>query len=241
MGWWIEENKLTQRQLQIINSTLNVKDGTIWIKGFAGTGKTLVLLHIMEKITALNPGAKACFITFTNSLTDMVKSSPLFSQNSSKYGINNHTKFLNNNRKFDYVFIDEIQDLKTEDLFRIKRLANQVFMSGDFDQNIYDDTCTIDDLNRCFGNIVDYELNQVMRITKNVCKLAKYIYPNANIVEGMEAAKKNASINIGEANNRNDEFYWVLKNASARTLVGRPTAILFHTHREIEVFGMEFL
>ncbi|MDR2200228.1 MAG: AAA family ATPase [Deltaproteobacteria bacterium] len=239
MSWWIKSNALSQRQLQVINTAVNSKFKCVWIKGFAGTGKTLLLLHILERLLSLAPRATFCFITFTNSLIDLARTSPIFSQKKSNIEIITHTQFLRNKKKYTYVFLDEIQDIEYSDLKQISNLSDRLFAAGDYDQQIYSNKHTSeDDIYKCYGvkEVTEHTLSEVFRLTKNICILAKRVYPDANIVEGLIAAKKNSSINLIKAHDQTDENNWVIRNAVNRSLPGRPSAVLLRSHSKIHEF-----
>jgi superfamily I DNA/RNA helicase len=146
--------------------------------------------------------------------------------------------FIRKRQKYDHVFIDEIQDIKPEDLKKIKSFAGHVVIAGDPDQQIYDTGSTVRQINACFSPKTE-NLLEVFRITKNVCKLAKLIYPKISIVEGLVAAKKNSTINVGRAEDISREYSWVIETSSQRARPGSPSAIIFHSHGEIEKFGHE--
>jgi len=65
MGWLPERDKLDKQQ----NSTVDfvvAYDGNFFIKGEAGTGKSVVLAHIAKKYKADNPKSKVAVLTYTN-------------------------------------------------------------------------------------------------------------------------------------------------------------------------------
>jgi superfamily I DNA/RNA helicase len=239
MSWWIQFNKLSQKQIDVINYGVNSKQNCIWIKGFAGTGKTLILIHLIERLLALNPSSTFCFITYTNSLVELVRSSPIFERKKSNINIMTHTNFLKKKKRYNFVFVDEIQDIELYDLKKISKLSDRLFVAGDYDQHIYPDISTSEkDIYQCYApnNVYNPTLTEVFRITKNVCLLAKLIYPGAKIVEGFGAAKKNSSINIIKAMNQGDEFNWVIQNSANLAIGGKPSAIILSKHKIIYDF-----
>ena len=45
MQWMVPKNKLGQAQLDVLDRCLRLKEGRVWIQGFAGSGKTVLLVH----------------------------------------------------------------------------------------------------------------------------------------------------------------------------------------------------
>ncbi|MDR1921480.1 MAG: ATP-binding protein, partial [Candidatus Adiutrix sp.] len=131
MRWWIPFNNLRPIQQAIINGVTNNPNRPHWIKGFAGTGKSLILMNLMERMASLHPQASLCFITYTNSLLELVKSAPVYHQILNHAVIQTYREFLNNGKKFNYVFLDEVQDINLADLNRIKTLADHLYFAGD--------------------------------------------------------------------------------------------------------------
>jgi hypothetical protein len=74
MKWMVPANNLDVVQTQAIQDILDNLEQNHWVKGFAGTGKTIVLTHVLERLAALKPTPKVCFATYTHALKDMVES-----------------------------------------------------------------------------------------------------------------------------------------------------------------------
>jgi superfamily I DNA/RNA helicase len=206
---------------------------TFWIKGFAGTGKTLVLTHLMEQLARDKTNTKSCYITYTNALTDLIKSAPL--TNKSLYDIKTYHRFISDKIKYDFVFLDEVQDVKFADLKKIKQLAGKIYVAGDFNQQIYGDTLSEKDLID-FLNPEILELTEIFRLTAKSCLLAQHILPEARIVGENKFSKSlfcnpiDSTINIINANTIVNEYNWVYKRAKDGARPGDPSVILFPHH-----------
>ena len=70
MPWFIPYPSLDPDQREIVDNLANQK---YFINGFAGTGKSVVLVHKLRKIYEDNPNAKCCIISFTHALLEMFK------------------------------------------------------------------------------------------------------------------------------------------------------------------------
>ncbi|MDR1037533.1 MAG: UvrD-helicase domain-containing protein [Deltaproteobacteria bacterium] len=238
MSWWVDYSKLSDKQHNIIGEILRKPNTDYWIQGFAGTGKTLILLHVMEKIAELNPSALLCYITYTNSLVSLVKTTPGFENISKQADILTYYKFLGNRRKYDFVFLDEVQDTELLKLRSIKSLSNHLYIAGDTDQQIYDGCVDSDDIVKTLRPQI-FELIEIFRLTARLCNVAHSIMPETKITEGLKAATNpNASITLIRADNVQDEVAWAWKEAKTRAKSGDPSAILFSTHNEIYNFAV---
>ena len=59
--WMIPNNKLSGKQRDIIDENSRKKEN-IWIKGFAGSGKSVLLVHTMLDKMIKNPNATICYV-----------------------------------------------------------------------------------------------------------------------------------------------------------------------------------
>ena len=72
MAWMIREDQLDPDQKEFINVE-SQKTGNIWVKGFAGSGKSVLLVHSLRNILQKEPNAKVAIVVYTQSLIDMFK------------------------------------------------------------------------------------------------------------------------------------------------------------------------
>lgn len=238
MRWFIPFNKTSSRQRQMITDIINNNNKTYWIEGFAGSGKTIVMTHAMVKLAADNPSATLCFITFTHALKDMVFSG-LRGSGVERIHVKTHTLFLSDKVAYDFVFIDEVQDIKPSDLNRIKALAKKVVLAGDADQKIYEGSSSEDEIVNTFKPIRK-RLIEVFRLTERLRKLALSIFPSSRLVEGEIAANhNNATILLANFNSKRKEYEWVWNEAISRAAALEPSAILLSTHDAIYDFAKE--
>jgi superfamily I DNA and RNA helicase len=57
MAWMIRYDRLDDDQKDFVDNEIN-KRGNVWIKGFAGSGKSVMLIHALRKKMDSNPNAK---------------------------------------------------------------------------------------------------------------------------------------------------------------------------------------
>jgi len=72
MAWMIREDQLDNDQKDFINIETR-KTGNIWVKGFAGSGKSVLLIHSLKNILQEEPNADVAVVVYTQSLVDMFK------------------------------------------------------------------------------------------------------------------------------------------------------------------------
>ena len=174
-NWMIASDKLDAEQKHFIfEESKNGKN--IWIKGFAGSGKSILLVHsIVEKIRE-NPDVSICVVVFTHSLIQMftvgMEELKIPYKN---VALSTYHQFMKNNATYDYIFCDEVQDLPKSVLENMKLRANQLILAGDLNQSIYENTpsgeLTVTPLEiRNITNSKPYELTTIHRLTKSIIK-----------------------------------------------------------------------
>ncbi len=168
--------RLSPRQEQIIEEVDFTQN--VFITGVAGTGKTLILLKLMEKLLLKDKNTKCLFFTYTNNLINYAKYIfPSINENVSNlcndkletldgfFYKNTHKQLreihdddiwiegFSTIASYDYIFVDEIQDFSTFELKLIKSWARKgLIFAGDFNQTIYDKKGSLRD-----AGIVDYK------------------------------------------------------------------------------------
>lgn len=74
MTWFIPPTRLDPvEQLPFLQQVENTPGRNHWIKGFAGSGKSVLLLHCLLIDKRRNPNTKAIIVLYTYSLIDMIK------------------------------------------------------------------------------------------------------------------------------------------------------------------------
>jgi superfamily I DNA/RNA helicase len=237
MSWNVPENKLSVRQHAVMDMLWKESATRRWIQGCAGSGKTLVLLHAMERLAASKPSASICFITFTHALKDLVKSG-LSKALEARIVISTHTDFLTNKRRFDHVFLDEVQDISKTDLRRISELSGTLQIAGDPDQQIYQHGTNELEINAALQPVRE-RLIDVYRLSSLLKKLALSILPTTRLVEGRDKGMgPNYQIKLVRFENEDTEAAWMFNEAQACAKGGyNGSAILFTTHDQIKQFS----
>ena len=139
--------ELTENQNSILNEILESSDKHIHlIKGGAGTGKTVLLLHLIARLKLEKPNSQIA-IFVRNTHRDRFKkilTSYGLKPNKNNIDIVTFNKLKNTNKKFDYIFIDEAQ--------RTTRLTeNLIYPTG-----AKHDTDILKNINGISNNIEDF-------------------------------------------------------------------------------------
>jgi hypothetical protein len=236
MSWYVPFNQLSIKQRSVLDGISKQLSKPHWIQGFAGTGKTVVITHLIERVAADQPKATLCFITFTHALKDLV-STGFHGPVAKRIVIKTHTQFLSDRQTYDYVFLDEVQDIKPGDLTRIRALSEHMYVAGDSDQRIYEEGAKEEDIVRTVQPVA-WKLLEIFRLTKLLRDVALSILPKARIVEGSDAVKTaNVTIRLIPFEKESNEVEWVWDEALRRSRPGDPSVILFPTHDAIADFS----
>ena len=241
MGWYVPFSSLSQTQVSIVEEiTRSIDAKNHFICGFAGSGKSVLLTHILERLVADHPQSSFVFVSYTHALVGMAKTSLLGSgldEDVAKH-INFSTvhRFMYGKESADFVFIDEAQDLQADWLDKIKNKASHVVLAGDYEQSIYDESATRAEMVQHFDPQV-HQLREVFRLTPSLKRVACSINPSAgNIVEADPVNSVDADIRDVEFGSLDQEVEWVLSEARARARAGHPSALLFHHHYDLRLF-----
>ena len=238
MGWYVPFDKLGQKQLEVLNGITGQLDRPHWVQGFAGTGKTLVVTHLMERVAKLKPNSSICFITFTHALKDLV-SGGLQRAVARRVEIKTHHQYLRERHRYDYVFLDEVQDISSSDLIKIKTLAGNLYVAGDSDQRIYDEGASEKEITAAVSPRT-WKLLEIFRLTKLLQQVAQAILPRTKLIEGLHSSKDaEVTIRLTQHRDSSGEAGWVWKEAKRRARPADPSVILFPTHKAIAAFAEE--
>ena len=235
MAWWIKADNLSGEQRDFILSIKNNLSRVHWVRGAAGTGKTTVLAALAQSLKTEYPGSSFCYLTYTHALKQLAENA--FAQENVRGVLFlTHTQFLQNNRPFDFVFLDEVQDISVQDLDTIKRLATHLMIAGDCAQTIYEHSATESEISNTL-NPFQHVLNMIHRLTEFLAKIALSILPNKDLLSGQPAnTLPNTTARLFEFNDQRQEFIWVIEQALSRARPNKPSSILFAFHKDITSF-----
>lgn len=236
MQWMISINELGAQQARILDDVSSDTSRTHWIAGYAGTGKTVVITHAIERLVARTRNASICFLTYTHALKDLVHSG-LSAKALQRVTIETIDTFATSGGRYDYILVDEIQDVTASAIKNIFSRAAHVIVAGDPDQSIYLGRVDPSILRQLLGGARKHTLKHMQRLSLKTFQLATSILPEAEIVKGAEVGGEGNNGKLISATSKKDEFSKVYAEAVRVSSVKQPSAILFPTHGQIHDFA----
>ncbi len=236
MKWMVPINGLGAQQASILEKVVTDNTKTHWIAGYAGTGKTIVITHALERLVAKSRNAKICFLTYTHALKDLVHSG-LSKSVANQIIVETVDTFLSNRNRFDYIVVDEIQDIKEASIEEIFGRTKFVIAAGDPDQSIYLGRIDPTGLKKILRNAQKHTLKHIQRLSLKTFQIAASILPEADIVKGAEVKDEGRNAKIIACSTKKEEYLKVFTEAVRVSSIGQPSAILFPTHDQIYEFA----
>ena len=229
-------------QRSIVNAPIN---NNMWIAGFAGSGKSVILVHKAIKILESNPNAKVLFVVYTQSLVDLFRTG-LATLGQQGIEVKTIYEFMDGNNMYDYILCDEVQDCTASMIRAIKsRARRNVIVAGDkfqsiFEQDVRFQEPTID--SRTLIGIISArvsELTQIYRLTPSIIDAIDRFLPTMHLaINGRPNAEKvDVSIKLCKCNSKRDESIYVYDNAERYIRQNERTAVLFPKHQDCIEFS----
>jgi len=238
MPWFIGEGRLDSFQTRVLSWLIGKRATTSWVQGYAGTGKTILMVHAMEKILAANPKARLAFISYTHALKDLV-SEGMPPSLRKKILITTKDDFKTLKESFDHVFVDEVQDVPKAELKQIREKTKSLTIAGDADQRIWPNGADADEIADELSPEIQ-RLTAMHRLTPAIKNLAMKIMPKAKLVEGKAVSGvRSVTIRMVKFDQGADEAPWMFNEALERASPGEPSVLLISTHLQIGLFARE--
>lgn len=243
MEWKPKDLNLDESQRVIIKECINAIEARSgvhkipWVSGFAGNGKSVVLVHTMEQLADLKPDASIAFVTYTHALKDLVRHS-LLPRHRNRIQVQTHTNFISGRLHFDYVFLDEVQDISEKHLEKIKGLSGFLVLAGDFAQSIYpaNQPISLNDLKQLF-KVQEHRLLKMFRLTKRLAEMVMKLLPSGLFTQGEPSLRaEEVPPRLFAFADTDDEYTWVWNEACLYAKTRNPAVILFPFRKDIENF-----
>ena len=244
----IREDQLDPDQREFINVE-SKKTGNIWVKGFAGSGKSVLLIHSLMSTLQKEPNARVAVVVYTRSLIDMfengIEELKPYYQINRDIPVKTYYEFVDrDNLSYDYIFCDEVQDLPSKVLYAMNNRARKVIVAGDSNQSIFDKDPKwrepVVNPNQV-GDIINaraFPLNMVHRLTKSIINAVQKLIPSMNIWGAKrDVTKEDVNIRLCEATSEQEEVKYIYQEALKGANVGDTSVILFPTTNSITKFA----
>ena len=243
MAWLVPENMLDDQQRDFVEN-VDINQRNVWIKGFPGSGKSVLLAYTMKRIKRKDPNAKVAVVVFTHSLIAMFKAA--FAEMGVSANIMTYYEFMDGSSNYDYVLSDEVQDMTARVLATMNSRAKHVIVAGDENQSIFESdpkyreaTVTPSQITSLL-NCRDFELGIIHRLSSSIIAAVERFMPNLNIFTARrDMTKRNTQIRLCSANSPEQEVKYIIKEAQRAVNIGDTAAILIPTQQKIlEFFQM---
>jgi len=238
----VPEEKLGPDQREILNK-ISKNWQNSWIKGHAGSGKTVLLIHLLRDFLAKNPNAKVCVVGFTHALLDLMRTGiEELNLPKDEIPVTTMHSFTGKPNEYAAIFCDEFQDMPLKFVDYLKERTKLIISSGDTEQSIYYiiplfglPPANEDEIIKSIES-KRYELTYIYRLTDSMIKLLGNVFPS--ITNGKSNVEKNETeIRFKTFNSIENEREYVWKEAqkiinSSDDMV----SILFPEHKQIKEF-----
>lgn len=251
MKWMITEDKLGTDQVDLIDEIGKINNKPIWIKGHAGSGKSVLLLHSLADYLIKKPNSNVCVVVFTRALVDLLetglkqipklngKNIPVLTIYQLKYRIE---KGMAN---YDAIFCDEVQDLPLEFIRSMKSVCKHLIIAGDAEQSIYNSVPIWDQRPATSKEIqdsiapIEKKLGVIYRLTESVLKVLKNVFPSM-LNDMPNIARVDTEIKLYQSNSQDNEqeikFCWDEIKQTNTLRASEVSAVLISGHDAIMEF-----
>lgn len=235
MKWMVPINQLDGTQERAISDIVdNVRDDHL-VSGFAGSGKTIVLTHVVERLAALPRGRTVCFATFTHALKDMVTSG-LSASALRKTEIMTFDTLAKDETVFDILIADELQDLKAQRIKKVVGRYKSIVAAADFNQRIYRFAAKRNEIDELIDDASVHQLGEIHRINENIFQIATTIHPDAAPRREPQIRDDDEKARFYEAPSRREEFRAIYAEASRLAAPEYPSAVFFPSKKIMKDF-----
>lgn len=233
MPWMIREDQLDPDQREFIDNSSR-QNNNVWIRGFAGSGKSVLLVHSLRDVLAREPNANVVVIVFTHSLKDLFETGIHELNLPTEIPVMTYYEFYRNEVNYDYIFCDEVQDLPERILRKMRLKGRKIIVAGDSNQSIYDSDPQWKEPTvkpEAIGHLLDasaFNLNIIHRLTRSIINAIKLLMPAMNSFgDKRDMTRQDVSIRLCKAMNNLEEVEYVYEEALKGANVGDSSIVLF--------------
>lgn len=234
MSWFIPFNQLDNEQLNFLQNVDNNLNKNYWLTGYAGSGKSVLLIHCLLKEREVRPNSKVIIVLYTHALIDMIKTG--IPDKYSNIPVVTYHKFHNMTGSWDLLLVDEVQDLPEYIVRDIHSKGKRVIVAGDVNQSIYDNVCENAMISSILGG-QSYKLGIIHRISRRIRQVAQFFCADQT---GFNAASLGRLVELPprlvQASTYDEECKWLIICAKEYAANGYAPAILIPRHIQIFKF-----
>ena len=236
MTWIPSRKDFDNYQEKILEDIVTDSKESWWLQGYPGTGKTMLLIHLIAEY--IDAGWDCAFVTFTHALKKLaIEAMKELGHKPGQLHIETVDKMNVLKKKYDIIFVDEVQDLTVDQISKLRGLADRFVYAGDLNQSIYLQAAPSAKIREALGRPTIRELTDLYRMPKPVFMAANIIYSEATIKKGAQVTTSVTSyINLVAADTVASEVAWVYQQAKSESRNQMPSAILFGKHQDLQKF-----
>jgi superfamily I DNA/RNA helicase len=236
MPWIPNRSDFDDEQNRIFDNIIDDTHGSWWIKGYAGTGKTMMLIHLVHEY--LQAGWDCTYVTYTHALKNLaIEALRELGNDDDELPVFTVDSLNAIGQTYDIVMVDEIQDLPEEKINNLLQLGERFIFSGDLNQSIFLNSANPDHIRRLIGNPRLVELRDIHRLPQAISFASHLVYEEAKSAENaLVDVIEDSSVNLVSAATIQAEVDWNYAQALREARPSKPSAILFSKHAEVEKF-----
>ncbi len=228
MPWMVPVHQLDPDQKNFIQRMRTGQLKNTWVKGFAGSGKSVLLAHALVHHLEQAPERSACVVLYTRSLIDLFASG-LPQEAMRGVPVVTYHQFRKSPKHYDLILVDEVQDLPADVVRLLKENAGRLVVAGDEAQSIYDDCVVSSEI----PSLIDgetYALTVLHRLTGRVIEIAQTLFPDKRLDQAKRQRLKLVDVTVARAEKSEDEVEYVWRQASQNAQPGFPVTVLVPSH-----------
>lgn len=231
-----DRSNFDDEQTRIFEQILEDDNRSWWIKGYAGTGKTILLIHLANEY--LKARKKVAYVTYTHALVKRARDDlESLGVRQDKLPIFTVDAFNSSKKSYDLILVDEVQDLPQNKIEKLLSSGGRFIFAGDLNQSIFLSSAKPDRIKKLLGNPKVVELRDIYRLPEAISYASHLVYEEADSAENaLVTVHEDSSVNIVKARSEEAEVSWVYEQALKEARPGMPSAILFSDHKDLQNF-----
>jgi len=242
MAWIPDRASFDDEQNRIFDQIVDDKERSWWIKGYAGTGKTMLLVHLANEYLKLKAGFECAYVTYTHALKNLVSDALADLGSGRRLPIFTVDSLNSLGKSYDILFVDEVQDLPQKKIEKLLSKSRRFIFAGDLNQSIFLNSAKPEKIKKLLGNPRVVELRDIYRLPEAISFASHLVYEEADSAENaLVDVVEDSSVNIVQARSTTAEVLWVYEQALKESRPIKPggipnAAILFSKHEELQKF-----